>query len=539
MKKGPKANPPSSSGPGLPLMGLLAILLSGLLLVLTIAIVHSDESEDAKYLYAALDPEDYFPVHELLVNETSSLSENELPKFLSSTDSGHRIVEFYAPWCPHCRHFKDHFIQFARNLETLAVRAQVTVDVHAVSCTAHREICNAQDVHSYPTIKIFPAGSINGTIVKVSQVHPFHVLDKLGIKLDMLTPKEKREFSKTSTKKKPGSYSKTKVALARSKEQVYADATRSFDFALRQSVFMAKGPLEEKRKDIFLLWLDLLHNALPPSGTIQHQIDAILENEKEAMKSEENLLALVDPFRPENKEWSQACTHGEKGMGYTCGLWELFHIMTIGLVEFNKMAPGFSIVPTMTAADALRDYIENFFGCEVCRVNFLAAYDDCSLDRCNRLSTEKGKLSDWKQLALWLWETHNAVNIRLMKEKAKREGRETSHQDEINVRWPSKRDCSVCWRDDESWDEENIFQYLRLEYWPDNEKSAFIRNKLSPPDIAEDDSAVFPAGLLVFCLLSVAGLVYVFYKKNQLARSGRHKKSDEVCDYVRARRAEV
>ena len=35
--------------------------------------------------------------------------------------------------------------------------------------------------------------------------------------------------------------------------------------------------------------------------------------------------------------WSwQTCTYGENDMGYTCGLWQLFHVESVGVVEYNR-----------------------------------------------------------------------------------------------------------------------------------------------------------------------------------------------------------
>ena len=50
--------------------------------------------EGADYLYAAMQPEDYFPVQEYQGDN------EENPIFLTDRSSANRVVEFYAPWCP-------------------------------------------------------------------------------------------------------------------------------------------------------------------------------------------------------------------------------------------------------------------------------------------------------------------------------------------------------------------------------------------------------------------------------------------------------
>lgn len=117
------------------------------------------------------------------------------------------------------------------------------------------------------------------------------------------------------------------------------------------------------------------------------------------------------------------------------------------------------------AADTLRDFIAHFFGCEVCKINFLSAYDACAFDRCNRLTDDYAGLPAWQQLPLWLYETHNAVNVRLMREQADRDNKVPSHHDEVAKKWPARIECPKCWLDDDSWDEDAIYKFLRIEYW--------------------------------------------------------------------------
>jgi hypothetical protein len=116
------------------------------------------------------------------------------------------------------------------------------------------------------------------------------------------------------------------------------------------------------------------------------------------------------------------------------------------------------------AGKSLRDFIAHFFGCEECRSNFLKAYDACELDVCNRLKHYK-KPSSWRQLPIWLSELHNAVNLRLMKEQAEEEGRVPSSEDELNTRWPSEKECPLCFTGNGTVDEGTLLKHLRIDYW--------------------------------------------------------------------------
>ena len=474
-RKRPKRNRDSHSDSNVATM-TLAILLVGLLLIMAISIAYSNPAE--LYMYEVMKKEESYPIIEYLVPEDprdKMVDRNDtahLPAFLTSSTSGPRVVEFYAPWCPHCQHFKPHYIDIARKVTAVGERVGQKINFYAVSCVAHDPVCKNQGVHGYPSIHAYPAGVINGTKFSGWEVHPFRLLTAMGIELPEGFEIDLREDSaKEISKDVKSSSSKGYVPRrVRDKKELYADAFLSFDFGLRQGVFMNTEVLSNSTKDALREWLVLLQDSLPPVWKIQGMIRAITKDFDEAVKSEKAFLEHINPHRPEHTDWSSACTHEDGLPGYTCGLWELFHIMTVGVVEWNALSDSeWNMIPTLHAADTLRNYIANFFGCEVCQQNFLTAYDACSFDRCTRLHSysDDPDPDEWKQLSLWLWETHNAVNVRLLHERAQREGRTVpvTLQDEINVKWPSTQDCYACWRKDGTWDEHFVYLYLRISYW--------------------------------------------------------------------------
>ena len=103
-------------------------------------------------------------------------------------------------------------------------------------------------------------------------------------------------------------------------------------------------------------------------------------------------------------------------------------------------------------------------------------YDGCGHDHCNRLHSEinvgiAGVDSSRTQLALWLWEVHNSVNARLMREAAQRQNRNVTHEEILASQFPTKRMCPECWRDDNmtQWDDSRVFEFLESWYWPELE----------------------------------------------------------------------
>ncbi len=62
------------------------------------------------------------------------------------------LVEFYAPWCPHCQHFAPKYEKVAAHFV-----GDQRVRVCAVDCVAHDDLCKGHVVKGYPTLKVFHA----------------------------------------------------------------------------------------------------------------------------------------------------------------------------------------------------------------------------------------------------------------------------------------------------------------------------------------------------------------------------------------------
>jgi protein disulfide-isomerase A6 len=61
------------------------------------------------------------------------------------------LVEFYAPWCGHCKNLEPEWNKAANELKG-------KVKLGKVDSTVHQKISNKYRIQGYPTIKIFPPG---------------------------------------------------------------------------------------------------------------------------------------------------------------------------------------------------------------------------------------------------------------------------------------------------------------------------------------------------------------------------------------------
>ncbi|XP_053672437.1 sulfhydryl oxidase 1-like [Anopheles nili] len=139
----------------------------------------------------------------------------------------------------------------------------------------------------------------------------------------------------------------------------------------------------------------------------------------------ERVRALETERKPvfSSNHWI-GCSGSKDGLRrYPCGLWTLFHYLTVQAAE-NDLSNN-----PLEVLEAMHGYIKHFFGCSECSQHFQQMADR------NRI---------WQVLTkddaiLWLWTNHNEVNKRLA-------GDATEDPEHPKIQFPSVSDCAQCRR---------------------------------------------------------------------------------------------
>ncbi|NXX21249.1 QSOX1 oxidase, partial [Podargus strigoides] len=167
---------------------------------------------------------------------------------------------------------------------------------------------------------------------------------------------------------------------------------------------------------------------------------------KEAMKN--NRDASHPAVLPTNVTWV-GCQGSERHFrGYPCGLWTIFHLLT---VQAAKSGPDKE--RPLEVLNTLRCYVRHFFGCQECAQHFEAMAAE-SMDR----------VASREEAVLWLWSHHNQVNARLA-------GGDTEDPKFPKLQWPPPDMCPECHKEEQgvhAWEEPAVLTFLKAHFSPAN-----------------------------------------------------------------------
>jgi len=521
------------------------------LVVLLLAAVSSREADDrSRFLYAE-DPTatavlEYqlhnAPSRDYTGDEQEAAARNQpgsdyheeryIKPYFLQPGNGPRVVQYYSPWCGHCQYFKQKYVSVAKEVGLRLREGEPEVNFHAVSCSVYHWICMQNNVNGFPTLVGFKDQSNIPNRLKEKDFTADNIAETIGVHLNAPTARgsQSQAAANGDDFRAIDILGASRDGLARTRETVYRDAALSFTHALRTDIF-SRGPLDDLRREVFSDWVDLLYWSLPPTYILHTLINDLRNNIDSVMVSEDNMNFMVDKHSDVingiHTKWSEQCSKGIAGAGYSCGLWSLFHIVSIGVIERHRAVLGArEQVSTSFVATTLRNYVDNFFDCESCREYFVSMFDSCGFNHCRRFKQTK-KLpppQSWDEFALWLWEVHNDVNTRLAR----------LHSTDSNsgpiasqAPWPPTSECAACIDSTGKWDTDSVLSHLKSVYWPSgvqNFRFVVLKKKETAVEVGHSFFYELIENLL---FLGFAALVVTWCSNRRRNVTGRHKKSED------------
>ncbi|KAF7827708.1 sulfhydryl oxidase 2 isoform X1 [Senna tora] len=175
--------------------------------------------------------------------------------------------------------------------------------------------------------------------------------------------------------------------------------------------------------------------------------------------------------------------------------------------------------------NAMCDFVHNFFICEECRQHFYRM--------CTSISNPFNKARDF---ALWLWNAHNKVNERLMKEEA---SLGTGDPKFPKMIWPPKQLCPTCYLDHDQrtnrveWNKDQVFKFLTSYYgnklaslYDDKDIVGNDRTEGAVEDlIASTNAVVVPVGAALAIAIASCGFgaLACYWRSQQKSRKYFHQ----------------
>lgn len=143
------------------------------------------------------------------------------------------------------------------------------------------------------------------------------------------------------------------------------------------------------------------------------------------------------------QQWLGCSGSSTKYRGYPCGIWKMFHYLTVNAADQNANKNNAN---PREVLEAMLGYIKHFFGCQDCSRHFQEMAVKNDLHGVTELNSS----------IIWLWIAHNEVNKRLS-------GDASEDPEYPKVQFPDASRCPKC-REGDKFNLTEVLNYLRHMY---------------------------------------------------------------------------
>jgi hypothetical protein len=288
---------------------------------------------------------------------------------------------FYGDYCDTMKEFKPKFIRWAKELQALAEANNEFVMTYAVSCRPNRQLCLDQSAHEFPFVRLLKKNELVGRDLSYKDLTFSKAFRELGFDFKVekdqnawtmagsldTSPPPSRPIAQFSIDYLRHHGQSNSMSVVERRQALMDDVHLSLDFMLRNALFTEKKALSKERKRRFLKvstgngpvlqvpqshalfqkFLRLMKRTLPAKWALQELLSVLLKDLEYITDRETYLLPILDRYPPRQKTWSPSCTKGKLGHAYSCGMWKLYHAMSVGLVRFNCKSSSIDVFEKM------------------------------------------------------------------------------------------------------------------------------------------------------------------------------------------------
>ncbi|TVT98797.1 hypothetical protein EJB05_55886 [Eragrostis curvula] len=474
------------------------------------------------------------------------LNTTNFDAFLKASPESFAVVEFFAHWCPACRNYKPQYEKVAKLFNGPDAAHPGIIVMTRVDCAEketsqmNMDLCSRFSVSHYPFLLWGPPTKFVSAQWKPKQenseielIEEARTAERL---LKWINKKMGRQVSCLSFSLDDKKYENESMLPknASDPEQIVRaiyDVEEATAHALQ--IILEHKMIKPETRDTLIRFLQILVAHHPSKRCRRGSADLLINFDDHwptnlSLSSQES-SRLLESVTADNHQicgkevprgyWMFCRGSRSETRGFSCGLWVLMHSLTVRVGDGESQMTFTSIC----------DFIHNFFICEECRKHF---YEMCSSVSVPFKST--------RDLALWLWSTHNKVNDRLMKEEKELGTGDPSFPKAV---WPPKQLCPSCYRAaagavQVDWDEDEVFQFLVNYYgkmlvssYKDSYMESLLQEKKQLGSISDESSASSAATVPIGAALGVAvasctfGALACFWRTQQKNRKYYHLRS--------------
>lgn len=390
-----------------------------------------------------------------------------------------RLIAYYDKQEAGALDLRETLLRTASALNELVARNNKSITTYAVSCGEFPGFCETQMVKSTPAYHLYKQGSSRSE--SVDQLDMETMCNLMGVPYDIEVADKWWSGTIGTSTADP-----EVQPVTRTMEELSSDIHLSFDSAMRHYVYdndldKISQPLNGEQRSTLKRWLMLIHKTTPSTWSVHLLVKQLINSFMYVSKNRAYLLSILDTFKPEASEYSPTC-QGEHHHSFTCGVWEMFHAVSVGLVEFNKIGDDSSEnIPSRTALSIMLKYIETFGMGDDLKVehHFSHSVRKCLDDEeCLAIPESKSKAElerSWIRFPLWISKIHNEV-----KKKANTIPVElVAGLGVVENEWPPRALCPKCWnKTTGNWNDDMVYKFLKKEYTIVERLTASLKKEL-------------------------------------------------------------